>query len=143
MKFSVIYDSNREEEVVVYAKEKSPIVDRIEALIKESMTELVGYKDGEAVKLDLFDVYCYTVEDGRVFAVTENEKYQLKLRLYQVEEMLDEGFVKINQSCIVNIGKIERFGASLGGSLMVTLKGGYRDYVSRRQLKTVKERIGF
>ena len=31
---------------------------------------------------------------------------------------------------------------TLGGSLTVVLKNGYRDYVSRRQLKAVKERMG-
>ena len=57
--------------------------------------------------------------------------------------MLDgSDFVKLNQSCIVNIKKIECFDASLGGALKVTLKNGYRDYVSRRQLKAVKERLG-
>ena len=50
--------------------------------------------------------------------------------------------MKINQSCLVRVDKIKRFHSSIGGSLMVTLEGGYRDYISRRQLKIVKERIG-
>ena len=83
------------------------------------------------------------VEEGKTYAVTEKGKYLLKLRLYQLEERLGEDFLKINQSCIVNVDMIESFKTSLGGSLMVTLKGGFRDYVSRRQLKTVKEKIGF
>lgn len=141
MKFSVIYDEKREEEVVVYARTETKLIERLEALVNESNTELIGYENGDAVRLDVPAVCCFTVEDSRVFAVTEQGKYLLKLRLYQVEEKLDAGFVKINQSCVVNVGKIERFGATLGGSLMVTLKGGYRDYVSRRQMKTVKERI--
>ena len=83
------------------------------------------------------------MEDGKVFAVTEREKLQVQKRLYRIEEMLDARFVKINQSCIVNVGCIERFEATFGGSLLVILKNGYKDYVSRRQMKTVKERIGF
>ena len=58
-----------------------------------------------------------------------------------IEEMLDESFVKINQSCLGNVKKIARFDASIGGSLMVTFRNAHRDYVSRRQLKTVKERM--
>ena len=58
------------------------------------------------------------------------------------KQMLGEGFVKINQSCIANTKKILRFSASISGALQVTFKNGYRDYVSRRQLKTVKKRMG-
>ena len=64
------------------------------------------------------------------------------LRLYQLEELLPSDFLKINQSCLVNIEKIKRFDSSIGASLRVMLDDGDRDYVSRRQLKTVKERLG-
>ena len=43
---------------------------------------------------------------------------------------------------LINIDKIKRFDASLSGFLLVTLKNGYSDYVSRRNLKNVKERLG-
>jgi DNA-binding LytR/AlgR family response regulator len=74
--------------------------------------------------------------------MTENETFQLKERLYMLEEMLDDSFLKINQSCIANIHKIKKFDASFSGALFVTLQNGYKDYVSRRRLKAVKERIG-
>ena len=51
-------------------------------------------------------------------------------------------FIKINQSTVANITKIERFETSIGGSLSVRFKNGYRDYVSRRNLKKIKERMG-
>lgn len=144
MKYSINIDKDREEEVIIYAHEKDELVDRLEALLREDETaELIGYRDGEAAVLDTDRILCFTVENGRTYAVTEDERYQVKLRLYMVEERLSREFIKINQSCIVNIKKIERFKTSLGGSLMVILKGGYRDYVSRRQIKAVKERIGF
>ena len=72
----------------------------------------------------------------------EKEQLYLKQRLYQVEDNLDKDFIKINQSTIANIRMIERFSVSIGGSLQVIFKNGYKDYVSRRQLKSVKERMG-
>ena len=71
-----------------------------------------------------------------------NEKYLIKQRIYVLEEMYNNTFIKINQSCLINIDKIKRFDASLSGFLLVTLKNGYSDYVSRRNLKNVKERLG-
>ena len=102
----------------------------------------MGYNEREARVLSPDEIYCVTVEDSRVYALTKSEKYQLKERLYKVEELIGGDFVKLNQSCIVNIKMIESFDASIGGSLRVKLKNGYRDYVSRRQIKTVKERLG-
>ena len=94
------------------------------------------------VKLSLQEIYCFTIEGKKLYALTENEKLLIKQRLYQIEELTDNDFLKINQSTIINIRKIKRFDTSLSGSLLVVLKNGYKDYVSRRQLKFVKERIG-
>jgi DNA-binding LytR/AlgR family response regulator len=80
--------------------------------------------------------------DGKVCAVCETETLQLKQRLYEVEAMLPETFVKINQSCLANLRKVERFDASVSGTLMLRFRNGYTDYVSRRQLKFIKERLG-
>ena len=141
MKFRFLIDKNREE-VIVYAHEKTKLVEGIEKLVTENNFELIGYADREAVKLDLADVYCFTVENNKIYAVCENEKYLLKLRLYQIEEKLSENFIKINQSCIANIRKIRKFDASFSGTLTVIFKNGYKDFVSRRNVKNVKERLG-
>lgn len=142
MKCKTIIDKNREEEVIIYAHERNETVESIERIVSSTQLELIGYSGKSAVKLEWSEVYCFSVEDNRVYAVTEKEKLQLKLRLYQVEEMADKGFVKINQSCVANIKHIKRFDASVSGTLRVVFKNGYTDYVSRRQLKTVKERLG-
>lgn len=142
MKLQIVIDPNRDEEIIVYAHNKSPLVIEIEELVNSRSVDLIGYADNEAVKLNLDDIYCFFTEDNKVYALTENEKYRLKSRLYQLEENLNNNFVKINQSCIANIKKIDRFKATVGGSLTVIFKNGYIDFVSRRNLKNVKERLG-
>ena len=142
MKLRIVIDPNRDEEIIIYAHEKSHLVCEIEELVKNHSVDLIGYTENETVKLDLNDIYCFYIEDNKVIALTENEKYRLKSRLYQLEENLSDNFVKINQSCIANIKKIDRFKATVGGSLTVVFKNGYVDFVSRRNLKNVKERLG-
>ena len=66
----------------------------------------------------------------------------IKNRLYQIEEIVDSNFIKINQSCIANINQIKKFDATLGASLLVIFKNGHSDYISRRELKNVKRRLG-
>ena len=143
MKYTIIIDKNREEEVIVYAKEKSELTDEIERLVSDNNLGFIGYdKNGDGVRLATDEVYCFTVEDNKIFAITEKDKLRLKCRLYQLEEVLPEYFVKINQSCVANIRKIARFDTSVSGTLLIKFKNGYKDYVSRRQMKAVKERFG-
>ena len=142
MKLQIVIDPNRDEEIIIYAHEKTPFICEIEELVKNNSVDLIGYTENETVKLNLSDIYCFFTEDNKVYALTENEKYRLKSRLYQIEENLNDNFVKINQSCIANIKKIDKFKATVGGSLMVIFKNGYVDFVSRRNLKNVKERLG-
>ena len=142
MKLRIVIDPNRDEEIIIYAHEKSPLVCEVEELVKNYSVDLIGYTENETVKLNLNDVYCFFTEDNKVYALTENEKYRLKSRLYQIEESLSDNFVKINQSCKANIKKIDKYKATGGGSLTVIFKNGYVDFVSRRNLKNVKERLG-
>lgn len=142
MKLQIVIDHNHDEEILIYAHEKTPLICEIEELVKNNSVDLIGYTENETVKLNLNDVYCFFTEDNKVYALTENEKYRLKSRLYQLEENLNNSFVKINQSCIANIKRIDRFKATVGGSLTVVFKNGHIDFVSRRNLKNVKERLG-
>ena len=142
MKCTLIITDEHEEEVVIYARERTKLTDDIEALVIGSVPELIGYKENQTVKISSDSVYCFTVEDNKVYALTDSEKLQIKLRLYQLEKILSDTFVKINQSCIANIRKIERFDTSVSGTLLIKFKNGYKDYVSRRQMKAVKERFG-
>ena len=142
MKLTLHIGTQHEDEVVVYAQHKSALTDSIEQLINSENETLMGYKNETAIPLQIADVYCFTVENDRVFACTDKEKLLTKTRLYKIEERLPCNFVKINQSCIVNIATIARFDTGLTGTLSVTLKNGFSDYVSRRNLKCVKERMG-
>ena len=143
MKCSVKIDKDAlEDEVIIIAKEKSKKIFQLENYILGLESEFIGYKEKEATKLSLNDIYCFTIEENRVVAITEKERYTIKERLYNVETLLTDNFLRINQSTIVNINKIDRFNASFVGSLMIIMKNGFKDFVSRRQLKKVKEKIG-
>ena len=68
--------------------------------------------------------------------------YYVKKRLYELYELAKDSFVYINQGCLANINKIAKFDVSIGGTLMVVFHSGYKDYVARRRLKEIKERMG-
>ena len=142
MKCELHIDKNLDEKVLIYAHEQNKAVEEIKSFVENQDIELVGYKDGEIEKLNPNKVNCFIIENSKIYAITDDDKYHVKLRLYNLEEMLGESFIKINQSCIANIRKIKKFDSSISGTLSVVFKNGYIDYVSRRNIKSIKERLG-
>jgi len=142
VKFKLIIDPESEEQVIVYAHRESELTDTIKDLISKDEFELNGYTETDIVRLNLQDIICFTVIDNKVYAITVTDTLQIKNRLYKIEEKLPHNFIKINQSCIANIKQIKKFHADFAGTLQVIFKNGYKDYVSRRNLKKVKERLG-
>ena len=143
MKCFTFIDPNEEEKVVIYAKEKTTLVNEIEKLVASTGVSLTGTYEDTSVLINPSEVTCFVAETGKIFALINDKKYQLKERLYQLEDMpFNEYFVKLNQSCYANIKKIKEFKSSIGGSIKVVFLNGYVDYISRRELKNVKERIG-
>lgn len=142
MKITTIIDPSREEEITIVLQNKSELPALIENLVSENSVELLGYTDKLAQKLEIADVNCFVVENNKIYAITSKDKFLLKNRLYKIEQSLPSSFVKINQSCIANLKQIKKFDTSISGTLRVIFKCGYSDYVSRRNLKNVKERLG-
>lgn len=142
MKFSLHIDEDREEEVIIFAHENRAVFAEIQRLLAGMESNLMGYEGDSIVVLQPKEVSCFVTGDDKVFAIMGKHRYIVKKRLYQLEEQLGGDYLKINQSCLANIRQISRFSASIGGSLEVVFRDGNRDYVSRRELKRVKERMG-
>ena len=142
MKYKVIIDDTQEESIVITAHNKSDLILEIERLIEKDSLKLYGYKDEKIVPLEMNDVYAFYTLDGKVFASLKDEILLIKERIYQLEDLVKESFLKINQGCLINMKKIARFESNLGGSIKVVMKNGYSDYISRRELQNVKSRMG-
>lgn len=145
MRFKYIKDEKNI--VEVYCNERTTLVNQIEQLVNNSEfcvdgVNCYGYLENDIVPLAVNEIQRFYVEDDKTYAAIENKKYQIKMRLYQIEETLKDQFVKINKSSIVNISYIKKFSSDWSGYLLVEMKNGDKDYISRRQLKVVKERMG-
>ena len=142
MKVKVVIDPTRDEEVIIFTHQRTPLVEEIERLVLDKPLELLGFSDEETVVLEYVKVFRFTVENGKTYAYTEDKCYRIKQRLYQIEEQAPDHFIRIHQSCLANLRGIARFEASYSGTLRVVFKNGDVDYVSRRNVRHVKERLG-
>ena len=142
MKCYTYINENEEERVLIYAHDRTRFVDDIESLVLSSEIDLTGSYDNEIIKIDINDVVCFISENNKVYALVGDKKYQIKYRLYQIEGLNLNIFIKVNQSCLANKTKIKRFESTIGGSLKVVFNNGYVDFIARRELKNVKKRMG-
>ena len=140
MKFRFVKSEDKEE-VVVYGKSQTELINKIKALCDEETT-LIGYDNNKFKELNISEIECFTTIDDKVYAVTTYGTYLIKKRLYELDKITSNAFTFINQGCLANLKKVDHFEVSFGGALLVVFKSGYKDYVSRRQQKIVKERIG-
>ena len=141
MNFRFEYSEDKEE-IVAYGKNRNELINLIETICLNDITKIIGYDDNIIKELNPNEVECFITIEDKIYAVTKNKKYQVKKRLYELNEMLSNTFTFINQGCLANLKKVDHFEANIAGSLLVVFKSGYKDYVSRRQLKNVKERLG-
>lgn len=101
---------------------------------------LNGYMEEKTYLLNINDIYSIYAENKKVYAHTKDRIYRVKHRLYELEEILDKNrFVRISNSAIINIYKIENLEATINGMITINFKNGKKEYISRRYLKKVKK----
>ena len=143
MKFKLIIDKNKEEEIVATVHEPSALTEKIQQLVLEytGADRITAYGEDDTKRLKFQEIVCITVQDGKTYAVDETGKqYRLKQRLYELEAVLPPSFIRINKSAIANENQIQKFAANFSGAVDVVFKGGYREYVSRRCFAQIKRR---
>lgn len=144
MKFRLIIDKEKEEEVVATVHGRTPLIDEIEALIQThaGADRIPGYTEDAIKMLSVSEIECITVLDGRTYAIdSKNCRYRLKQRLYELESTLPTFFIRINKSTLANEQALDRFTVTVVGSVDAVFKCGYREYVSRRCFSEIKRRL--
>ena len=142
MKFKLIIDKDKEEEIVVTVHERTALVEEIEELISRCTDRIPGYTEDNIKMLSVSEIECITVLDGKTYAIdTQNRRYRLKLRLYELEDVLPSCFIRINKSALANEKRLERFAVTYSGAVDAVFKCGYREYVSRRCFTQIRRRL--
>lgn len=142
MKFRLIIDKENDEEVVATVHNRSPLIDQIEALISKHTDRIPGYAEDNIKMLSVSEIECITVLDGKTYAIdSENQRYRLKARLYELEQQLPSSFIRINKSALANEKALDRFAVAYTGAVDAVFKCGYREYVSRRCFTQIKRRF--
>ena len=143
MKYKLIIDKQAEEQVTIIAHAPSALTQQIEDLVcgYSGVDFITGYGEDEMRKLSFGEIECITVLERKVVAIdTGGNRYTLKERLRDLENILPSYFIRINKSTLANENRIKRFDTVISGGVDAVFACGYREYVSRRCFSEIKRR---
>lgn len=129
--------------IILTASMTEEVSKLIQKLSENSVQILSGSKDEKIEVLEQSELIRIYAANGKVFAVTDNGEYTLRLRLYEAEERLDPNqFVRISNSEIINLKKVKNFDLSFSGTICVELTNGTSTFASRRYVAKIKKILG-
>ncbi|MGE7947592.1 LytTR family DNA-binding domain-containing protein [Lysinibacillus sp. NPDC093688] len=89
------------------------------------------------------DIVRIYTEQKKVFVQTMVGIYNVRYRLYELEEKLNtQLFLRISNAEMVNRNMIIHMDISKTGTIGVELKGGIKTYASRRYVTKIKKQLG-
>lgn len=134
----------KEPKVIILTEKMTDEVAEILKKLSETIPHmLAGFRDDTLEILDQAQISRIYAQSGKILAQTEKGEFELRLRLYELEERLDKSsFVRISNSEIINLKKVKNFDLSYTGTICVNLLDGTVTYVSRRYVAKIKQVLG-
>lgn len=145
MRIEIKIDANCDEPKILVITDK--ITDEVDEIIKriseQTSNFLAGFQEDNIFILEPDEILRVYSANQKVYAVTESEKYTIRLRLYEAEERFSSlGFVRISNSEIINLKKVKGLDLSMSGTICVKFQNGTISYVSRRYVSKIKQILG-
>ncbi len=109
--------------------------------ISNDKKSIVGKKNNEKFILSTDNIICFYSENKSNFCRTEDGVYRIIERLYELEDIIGTNFVRISNSCIININYIKSFNSGITGTVEVIFKDNTKEYVSRRRVSHVLKKL--
>ncbi|MGE8034555.1 response regulator [Lysinibacillus sp. KCTC 33748] len=144
MKIHLTINSELEEtEVHIHAKEYTEQIERLMKQLQTSQTTMLdGYFQQEIHMLKISDIYSIYAEGAKVFLQTEEQEFETKRKLYELEAQLAKDFARVSKSTLVNINKIASIQMGKIGTTELILENDVSVHVSRKYLKELKHHLG-
>lgn len=140
MKINIeINDELNEDEIIIRCRELTDEVQQIQRSIKEASTSsqrYVFYKGETQYYLTLDHILFFESDENHLNVHTEDDVYQTKYKLYEMEELLPSYFLRVSKSTILNTKKIFSISKNLTGASPVEFQNSHKKvYVSRSYYK--------
>lgn len=121
---------------------KNIIWEVIDEKIGEGKGIITAVHNDRTIILKGDDIYLIRIENEKTVLYGKEKSYVSKKRLCELEKALKPNFMKISKTTLINLKYIEGMEASFGGMMLLIMKNGCKDYVSRKYLPDLKKYLG-
>lgn len=131
-----------DEQVVIECVEVTKDIEDIRAYASTKGTTLIGACNDRAYLFGLETVIYFEAVDERVFAYTKERVYEMKLRLYELENAYtDRHFIRCSKSFIINLMKLESISPALNGRFTAHMRNGEKIIISRQYVPALRTAV--
>ena len=127
---------------VIYTKAVTEEIQKVSDLLQQDNGPVTAYSEDRLVVLQPEEIYMVRVEDETTVIYSKENKYKSRKRLKEIYAQVGDGFMQISKSTVINLKYLDSMEAGFGGTMVLKLKNGCKDYVSRFYLKALKQCLG-
>lgn len=144
MKIEIRVDSSVEETCISIACNRlTPELEKLISMVRIMEKQLVVTAGEETFILDVSAILYIEAVDRKTFVYTEDGIYESGLRLYELEEQLEEyGFFRASKSCLIQLHAIKSLKRDINRRIRVTVENGEMIIVSRQYVESLKRKLG-
>ncbi|CUU48691.1 LytTR family DNA-binding domain-containing protein [Clostridium beijerinckii] len=146
MKIRIELDNEiKENEVIIKCNELNEEVRNIQIVLGELLSQkkhITFYKGETEYYLSLEEILFFETEESGICAHTIDNIYNVKYKLYELEELLPGYFMRVSKSTILNTNHIYSITKSISSSSRVEFQNTHKQvYVSRYYYKPLKIKL--
>ena len=132
----------KEPYAVIHADRMSEEIQSLLDLFMAGDAPLTAWRGEEILILKPKDIYLVRIENGETILYGQKEHYRSRKRLYELSAQLGGGFMQISRSALVNVSYMDKIEPGFGGMLLLKLKNGLTEHVSRTYLPAFRRYLG-
>ena len=143
MELNVKRVPNEEPEVLeIRCHKVTDDIEEIISFVKSRQGRLSTMQEGQRVEIPLVDIFYAESVDNRLFVYTAKDNYEVRLKLYELEEMLrGKTFIRVQKGMLLNLMKIKSIKPALSGRYTALLKNGEQIVISRKYVLDLKSAL--
>ena len=136
-------EKDQEEEVIIKCHEVNDEVLSIVKKLKKNDSIILGSNGNEVFRIPVKDIFYIESVDNKTFIYCQNQVFDTKARLYELEEKLaGTKMFRCSKAMILNLAKVRSVAPSINGRFEAKLTNGENVIISRQYVPNLKKRLG-
>lgn len=134
----------KEPYVVIHTDKMSEEISKLAQDISEyaSGDRIIGNVEDTMMILQAESISVISVENEKVYVTSDGVKYRVGKRMYELLEILGKDFMQVSKSAAINLKFLKSVEPFMNGVMVLNMKDGEKEYISRRYVPKLKEYLG-